>query len=95
MSGQRLRRLVENGRVHSDVYTSEQIFKLEIENIFHRCWLYIGHESEIPNRGDYRLRTMGRQPVIMVRGHDGHRARLREPLPSPRRHCLPVGSGHG
>jgi phenylpropionate dioxygenase-like ring-hydroxylating dioxygenase large terminal subunit len=63
--------LVENGRVHSDVYTSEEIFRLEIEHIFHRSWLYIGHESEIPNAGDYRLRTMGTQPVIMVRGHDG------------------------
>jgi phenylpropionate dioxygenase-like ring-hydroxylating dioxygenase large terminal subunit len=63
--------LVEKGRVHSDVYTSDEIFELEIQNIFHRCWLYIGHESEIPNPGDYRLRTMGRQPVIMVRGHDG------------------------
>ena len=52
------------------MYTSEAIFKLEIENIFHRCWLYIGHESEIPNPGDYRLRTMGASR-IMVRGHDG------------------------
>jgi phenylpropionate dioxygenase-like ring-hydroxylating dioxygenase large terminal subunit len=71
MADHRALRLVENGRVHSDVYTSEEIFKLEIEHIFHRSWLYIGHESEIPDPGDYRLRTMGVQPVVMVRGRDG------------------------
>lgn len=63
--------LVQNGRVHSDVYTSDEVFRLELRNIFHRSWLYVGHESEIPNRGDFRVRTMGTQPVIIVRGHDG------------------------
>src|ERR1043166_4548809 len=62
--------LVQDGRVHSDIYTSERVFQLELERIFHRCWLYIGHESEIPRPGDFRARTMGTQPVIMVRGHD-------------------------
>lgn len=62
--------LVRPGWVHSALYTDEAIFKLEMERIFHRGWLYVGHESEIPQKGDFRLRQMGRQPVIFVRGQD-------------------------
>jgi nitrite reductase/ring-hydroxylating ferredoxin subunit len=63
--------LVRPGRVHGDVYTKPEIFELELEKIFHASWLYIGHESEVPAPGDFVLRTMGRQPVILVRGKDG------------------------
>src|SRR5690242_13310104 len=65
-----LRQLVQPGRVHSAVYTSPDIFEAEIERIFHGSWLYVGHASEVPQKGDYRVRRLGRQPVIMVRGHD-------------------------
>lgn len=63
--------LVEEGRVHSAIYTDPEIFELEQERIFSRTWIYIGHESEVPKTGDFRLRKIGRQPVIMVRGKDG------------------------
>lgn len=61
----------DDGRVHSAIYTSQAIFDLEMERIFHRGWVYVGHESEVPKAGDYRRRTIGRQPVILVRGSDG------------------------
>ncbi|MGH7905225.1 MAG: aromatic ring-hydroxylating oxygenase subunit alpha, partial [Candidatus Binataceae bacterium] len=70
-AGGALARMVEKGRVHSKLYTSPAIFELELERIFHRAWLYIGHASEVPEAGDFRLRRMGRQPVILVRGDDG------------------------
>lgn len=63
--------LVEEGRVHSAIYTDPEIFELEQDRIFSRTWIYIGHESEVPKTGDFRLRKIGRQPVIMVRGKDG------------------------
>jgi len=63
--------LVQERRVHSAVYTDPEIFDLEMERIFSRTWIYIGHESEVPKTGDFRLRKIGRQPVIMVRGKDG------------------------
>ncbi|WP_372723385.1 aromatic ring-hydroxylating dioxygenase subunit alpha [Immundisolibacter sp.] len=56
--------------VHSRLYLDEAIFEDEIERIYHRGWVYVGHESELPKVGDYRLRLIGRQPVIMVRGED-------------------------
>jgi phenylpropionate dioxygenase-like ring-hydroxylating dioxygenase large terminal subunit len=63
--------LVRGGKVHSDVYTSSAIFEREIEAIFHRSWLYVGHESEVPKSGDFKTRVLGRQPIIFLRGRDG------------------------
>lgn len=63
--------LVEERRIHSAIYTDPEIFELEMERIFSRTWVYIGHESEVPKVGDFRLRKIGKQPVIMVRGKDG------------------------
>jgi len=62
--------LVQPERVHSRIYTDEQIFELEIERIFSRAWVFVGHASEVPNPGDFKTRVIGRTPVIMVRGKD-------------------------
>jgi hypothetical protein len=40
-------------------------FSTEIDNIFHRGWVYVGHANEIPARAT-RVTTIG-QSVIMVR----------------------------
>jgi len=58
-------------RVHRSVFTSPQIFDLERERIFSRCWLYLGHETEIPSPGDYVRRWIGGRPLFMVRDEDG------------------------
>lgn len=63
--------LVSDERVHSAIYTDPAVFEMEMERIFNRTWVYVGHASEVPNKGDFRLRKIGRQPVIMVRGKDG------------------------
>ncbi|MBF6571430.1 MAG: Rieske 2Fe-2S domain-containing protein [Candidatus Binataceae bacterium] len=68
---ERLQGLVQRGRVHSSIYTDPAIFELEMTQIFYRSWVYIGHASEVAAPGDFRLRTIGRQPVILVRGNDG------------------------
>ncbi len=60
--------LVEPDRVHKTVYTDQQIFDREMERIWERIWVYCGHESQVPNPGDYYAVTIGRQPMIMVRG---------------------------
>lgn len=62
--------LVRPGWVHGSVYADEGIYQLEMERIFHRNWVYVGHESEIARTGEFRLRKIGRQPVIFVRGKD-------------------------
>ncbi|MBI3246373.1 MAG: Rieske 2Fe-2S domain-containing protein [Deltaproteobacteria bacterium] len=63
--------LVKDDRAHGRVYTDPAIFEEEMDKIFSRGWVYVGHAGEIPNPGDFRLRPIGRQSVIMVRDDDG------------------------
>jgi p-cumate 2,3-dioxygenase alpha subunit len=58
-------------RVHRSTMTSPDVLALEREHIFEHCWLFLGHESEVENRGDYRRRTVAGRPLIFVRGSDG------------------------
>jgi phenylpropionate dioxygenase-like ring-hydroxylating dioxygenase large terminal subunit len=64
--------LIKDDRVHATLYTDPRIFDEELERIFYRGWVYVGHDSEIPNPGDYLTRFIGRQPVIMVRDKNNH-----------------------
>ena len=64
-------KLVEPGRVHRRVYTDPDLFELEMERIFGRAWLFVGHTSQVPQPGDYITTELGRQPVIMARHRDG------------------------
>lgn len=66
-----LKSLVEPARVKSSVYTDEAVFALEMERIWDRAWIYIGHESQVKAAGDYITTTLGLHPVIMVRGVNG------------------------
>ena len=63
-------RLVEDRRVHGSLYTDPQVFEDEIDRIFRRGWVFVGHESEIPEVGDWVTRRLGREPVVMVRAAD-------------------------
>jgi phenylpropionate dioxygenase-like ring-hydroxylating dioxygenase large terminal subunit len=63
--------LVKDDRVHGSVYTDPAIFEEELDKIFSRGWVYVGHASEIPNPGDFRVTDIGRQSVIMVRDDEG------------------------
>lgn len=66
-----VRRLVEEDRVHRDVYTSPEIFQLEMERLWARTWIYVGHASQVPAAGDFITVDIAAQPVVMVRHGDG------------------------
>ncbi len=59
--------LVKPDRVKGDVYVDAGIFQDEMDRIYGQSWIYIGHESEIPLAGDYKLKTLGLQEVIFCR----------------------------
>jgi len=65
-----LRALVESNRVHRSVYTDPSIFELEMSRIWGTAWIYVGHESQVPEPGDFITTEIGLDPVIMVRGDD-------------------------
>jgi hypothetical protein len=58
--------LVEDGRVRTEIYTDPSVFDAEMERIFARTWVYVAHESEIGEPGDYKTVTVGTQPVIVA-----------------------------
>lgn len=67
--------LVRDDRVHGSLYYDEAIFKEELDKIWYRQWVFIGHESMVPNPGDYRTERIGLQPIIIVRDSQ-HRVRV-------------------
>lgn len=66
-----IRALVRADAVHRDVYRSQEIFDLEMERLWRNTWIYVGHESQVPQAGDYYSTDLARQPVIMVRDTNG------------------------
>jgi phenylpropionate dioxygenase-like ring-hydroxylating dioxygenase large terminal subunit len=71
MNGVSIGSLVQPDRVHRSLYVDAELFERELDQIFGRAWLYVGHESQVPNPGDYITTQLARQPVIMVRHTDG------------------------
>jgi phenylpropionate dioxygenase-like ring-hydroxylating dioxygenase large terminal subunit len=63
--------LIKPDRVHGSLYTDPEIFAEELERIWYRTWVFVGHESEVAQPGDYVRTSIGMQDVIMTRGADG------------------------
>ncbi len=66
-----VRALVQNDRVHRDLYVSQELFELEQEHFFANTWNYVGHESQLPRPGDYISNEIAGRPLIVVRHTDG------------------------
>ena len=63
--------LIRPERVHGSLYTSPEIFAEELEKIWYRTWVFIGHASEVAAPNDYVRKTLGPQDVILARTSDG------------------------
>jgi 3-phenylpropionate/trans-cinnamate dioxygenase alpha subunit len=57
--------------VSPKVFVDEDIYRAEQTRIFARCWLFVAHETQLPNPRDFTTTYMGEEPVIVVRGEDG------------------------
>jgi PAH dioxygenase large subunit len=62
---------VQEGHVPLKAYNDENVFEFERKRIFGQCWVFLGHESEIADPGDYALRYIGTDPFILSRDEDG------------------------
>lgn len=57
-------------RVNRRAFRDAAILELEHRLVFEQCWIYAGHESEIPDPGDFRSRQVAGRPVILIRDSD-------------------------
>lgn len=58
-------------RVNTAAYRGQEIFELEMNNIFYKTWIYLCHESEIAKANDYKSTQIGTRPVVVTRSRDG------------------------
>ena len=63
--------LVREDAVHRDLYIDQEIFELEMRHLWPTTWIYVGHDSQVPNPGDYITADIGLQPVILIRDTGG------------------------
>ena len=62
--------LAPEGRVHRRVYTDSGVFAAEMERIYRCAWVFVAHESQIANPGDFVTAHLGDRPVIVTRHTD-------------------------
>ena len=58
---------IEKGTLDRSIFTGQQVYQDELEKVFGRAWLNIGHASLVPNPNDFFLSYMGEDPVIITR----------------------------
>lgn len=60
-----------NFSLEQSFYTDPDYYKLDLENIFYRDWLFVGHDCELPKTGSYMTVQVGAYPVVIVRDAQG------------------------
>ena len=63
--------LIREDRVHRLIYTDETIFKAEMRHVFGGVWVFLGHESQIPEPDTFVRTWLGLRPLILVRDSSG------------------------
>ena len=53
----------ERGVISREIFVDPDIYRLELERIFTRSWLFVGHVSQVPEPGDFFVSRMGEESV--------------------------------
>lgn len=85
---------LDAGRVHRSVYTDPAIFALEMERIYGRAWIYLGHESQVRTPGAFFTTRIGRHRLIVTRHSDGRIHALHNRCPHRGAELCPEPRGH-
>ena len=80
----RLRRRKHETALEREFYCSPEEYQVDLDMIWYRDWLFVGHDCEVPNPGDYLTVQIGEYPVVVVRDRDGGLQRLPQFLPASR-----------
>ncbi len=69
----KVRELVDhkNGLLNRSIFVDNAIYQQELEQVFGRCWLFVGHESQVPKPNDFTASYMGEDPVLLTRDSKG------------------------
>jgi len=57
----------ENFPLDQQFYTDPSIYDIDLETFFYNQWIFVGHESQIKNNGDYFLFEIGNESIIIIR----------------------------
>ncbi len=53
--------------VDNRTYVDPAVYQRELERVFDRCWLFVAHESELPEPGDYITARIAENPIVVAR----------------------------
>src|SRR5437763_14852811 len=62
---------MERHEIALRVLSDPEVYRLELERLFARNWTMLGFDSEVANPGDYVMRHIGEDPVILTRDSNG------------------------
>jgi ethylbenzene dioxygenase alpha subunit len=62
---------VQQGWIDRSIFWDQKIYEMEMERIFARCWIFVAHDSQLPNVGDFVTTYVGEDAVIVARARDG------------------------
>jgi glycine betaine catabolism A len=68
---ERLRRRKRETALEREFYCSQEEYQVDLDMIWYRDWLFVGHDCEVRNPGDYLTVQVGEYPVVVVRDRDG------------------------
>ena len=90
-------RLVSNpeGWVSAAIFSHPDVYEQELEQVFARMWLFVGHECQIPRPGDFVRSRMGEEQVIVTRGKDNKVYVLLNSCPHRGNMVCRYDEGHG
>jgi glycine betaine catabolism A len=67
----RLRRRNRVTALERDFYTNPEDYRLDLDMIWYRDWLFVGHDCEVLNPGNYLTVQVGEYPIVVVRDREG------------------------